>query len=55
VSLLVKGYYATVANISLTYKHGFPILLSPESKLLSNEPIAKSIYSVTPAKAYFSE
>jgi hypothetical protein len=35
--LLVKRYYATVANISLTYKCGLPILPSPESKFLSNQ------------------
>jgi hypothetical protein len=36
VLLLVKGYYTTVVNISLTYTHGFPILPYPESKFLSN-------------------
>jgi hypothetical protein len=34
--LLVKGYYATVANISLTYTRGIPILPYPVSKFLSN-------------------
>jgi hypothetical protein len=34
---LVKGYYATVVNISLTYKRSFPILPSPENKFLSNQ------------------